>query len=48
MRGQIVHGRIYRTAAEVREAVDMFVVLYNDQCHLRRTVSPAHHRPPEG
>lgn len=31
MRVQIVHGRIYRTAAEVREAVDMFVDLYNDQ-----------------
>ena len=28
---QIVHGRIYRTVAEVRDAVDTFVNLYNDQ-----------------
>jgi transposase InsO family protein len=28
---QIIHGRIYRTVAEVREAVETFVDLYNDQ-----------------
>jgi len=31
MKEQIIHGRIYRTVAEVREAVDTFVDLYNDQ-----------------
>ncbi len=31
LKEQIVHGRIYRTVAEVRDAVDTFVNLYNDQ-----------------
>lgn len=31
LKEQIVHGRIYRTVAAVREAVDTFVALYNDQ-----------------
>ena len=31
LKEQIVHGRIYRTVAEMRDAVDTFVNLYNDQ-----------------
>ena len=31
LKEQIVHGRIYCTVAEVRDAVDTFVNLYNDQ-----------------
>jgi len=31
LKEQIIYGRIYRTVAEVREAVDTFVDLYNDQ-----------------
>lgn len=31
MKEQIVYGRVYRTVAEVREAVDIFIALYNDQ-----------------
>ena len=31
MKEQIIYGRIYRTVAEVRDAVDTFVDLYNEQ-----------------
>ena len=31
LKEQIVYGRVYRTVAEVRDAVDTFVDLYNDQ-----------------
>ena len=31
LKKQIMHGRIYRTVAEVREAVETFVDLYNAQ-----------------
>lgn len=31
LKEQIIHGRIYRTVAEVREAVETFVDLYNEQ-----------------
>lgn len=31
MKEQVVHGRIYRTVAEVRAAVDTFIALYNNQ-----------------
>ena len=30
-RTKIVHGRVFRTVAEVRGAIDTFVDLYNDQ-----------------
>jgi putative transposase len=31
LKEQIIYGRVYRTVAEVREAVEAFVDLYNDQ-----------------
>ena len=31
LKEQIIYGRIYRTVAEVRDAVETFVDLYNDQ-----------------
>ena len=31
LKEQIIHGRIYRTVAELREAVETFVDLYNTQ-----------------
>jgi len=31
LKEQIVYGRIYRTVAELREAVETFVDLYNEQ-----------------
>ena len=30
LKEQIIHGRIYRTVAELREAVEEFVDLYNE------------------
>ena len=31
LKEQIIHGRIYRTVAELRAAVETFVDLYNEQ-----------------
>jgi len=31
LKEQIIHGRVYRTVAELREAVEAFVDLYNEQ-----------------
>jgi transposase InsO family protein len=31
LKEQVVYGRVYRTVAELREAVDGFIALYNDQ-----------------
>jgi transposase InsO family protein len=31
LKEQIIHGRIYRTVAELRAAVEAFVDLYNEQ-----------------
>ena len=31
LKEQIIHGRVYRTVAELRTAVEQFVDLYNEQ-----------------
>jgi hypothetical protein len=36
LKDQIIYGRIYRTVAEVREAVETFVDLFNDQWLLEK------------
>jgi len=36
LKEQIVYGRIYRTVAELREAVETFVDLYNEQWLLEK------------
>ena len=35
LKEQIIHGRIYRTVAELRAAVEAFVELYNEQLAAR-------------
>ncbi len=46
LKEQIIHGRIYRDAAELREAVDTFVTLFNEQWRPEKNgyLSPSERR----
>ena len=39
LKEQIIHGRIYRDVAELHEAVDTFVTLFDERVDPRRTAS---------
>jgi len=45
LKEQIVYGRLYRTVAELRAAVETFVDLYNEHWLQRRTASLVLQRP---